>query len=82
MYGTSAIAVQKVGTQIEAISYMTAQGFGSALSAFIGQNYGAKKNARVVEGFKVASRIMTYIGIITSLLLFFGAEPLFKFVYQ
>lgn len=78
MYGTSAIAVQKVGTQIEAISYMTAQGFGSALSAFIGQNYGAKKNARVVEGFKVASRIMTYIGIITSLLLFFGAEPLFK----
>ncbi len=43
MYGTSAIAVQKVGTQIEAISYMTAQGFGSALSAFIGQNYGAKE---------------------------------------
>jgi putative MATE family efflux protein len=78
MYGTSAIAVQKVGTQIEAISYMTAQGFGSALSAFIGQNYGAKRNDRVIEGFKVASRIMTYIGILTSLLLFFGAEPLFK----
>ncbi len=59
MYGTSAIAVQKVGTQIEAISYMTAQGFGSALSAFIGQNYGAKRNDRVIEGFKVATRIMT-----------------------
>jgi putative MATE family efflux protein len=78
VYGTSAIAVQKVGTQIEAISYMTAQGFGSALSAFIGQNYGAKRNDRVIEGFKVASRIMTYIGILTSLILFFGAEPLFK----
>jgi putative MATE family efflux protein len=78
MYGTSAIAVQKVGTQIEAISYMTAQGFGSALSAFIGQNYGAKRNDRVIEGFKVATRIMTYIGILTSLILFFGAEPLFK----
>lgn len=78
MYGTSAIAVQKVGTQIEAISYMTAQGFGSALSAFVGQNYGAKRNDRVIEGFKVATRIMTYIGILTSLILFFGAEPLFK----
>ncbi len=78
MYGTSAIAVQKVGSQIEAISYMTAQGFGSALSAFIGQNYGAGKTDRVIEGFKVATRIMACIGVVTSLILFFGAEPLFK----
>ena len=39
-YGAVAIAVQKVGSQIEAISWMTAEGFSAALTVFIGQNYG------------------------------------------
>ncbi|MEG0365818.1 MAG: MATE family efflux transporter [Coprobacillus sp.] len=42
-YGDVAIAVQKVGSQIESISWMSAEGFGSALSAFVAQNYGASK---------------------------------------
>ena len=41
--GPVAIAVQKVGSQIESISWMTAGGFASALTAFVGQNYGAKR---------------------------------------
>ena len=77
-HGTTAIAVQKVGTQIEAISYMTAQGFGSALSAFTGQNLGAKEIHRVKKGFKLAGIIMGGVGILTSLILFFGAEYIFK----
>ena len=50
-FGPVAIAVQKVGSQIESISWMTAGGFASALTAFTGQNYGAKKYDRVREGF-------------------------------
>jgi len=41
-WGPMGIAVQKVGSQIESLSWMTALGFQVALSAFIGQNYGAK----------------------------------------
>ena len=41
-WGATAIAVQKVGVQIEAISYMTAGGFLSALATILGQAYGAK----------------------------------------
>ncbi len=77
-HGTTAIAVQKVGTQIEAITYMTASGFGVALSAMIGQNMGALKYDRVRAGFKSAITIMGIFGILTSILLFIAAEPLFK----
>jgi len=76
-FGTTAIAVQKVGTQIEAISYMTATGFGVALSAMVGQNMGAGKIDRVKKSFRSAILTMALFGSITSVLLFFGAEYLF-----
>ena len=34
---------KKVGSQIESISYITAEGFATALNAFIAQNFGAGK---------------------------------------
>lgn len=42
-FGAEAIATQRVGGQIESVSWNTADGFGAALNAFIGQNYGAGK---------------------------------------
>ena len=42
-YGAAAIATQRVGGQIESVSWNTADGFASALNAFIAQNYGARK---------------------------------------
>jgi len=68
-FGPAAIAVQKVGTQIEAISWMSAHGFATALSSFVGQNYGAKQYERVKAGAYKALQIMTVFGIITSILL-------------
>ncbi|MGL5765483.1 MAG: MATE family efflux transporter [Sarcina sp.] len=53
-WGAVAIAVQKIGVQIESISYMTAAGLQGAISVFVGQNYGAKKYHRIREGYKVA----------------------------
>ena len=40
-YGAASIAVQRVGGQIESVSWNTADGFASALNAFVAQNYGA-----------------------------------------
>lgn len=76
-HGMTAIAVQKVGTQIEAITYMTASGFGVALSAMVGQNYGADKMDRVKDSFKSAFLTMGLFGIFTGMLMFFGARPIF-----
>lgn len=77
-WGPTPIAVQKIGSQIESISWMTAEGFLTALSAFIGQNYGAGSLDRVKEGYKKGMMIVGSIGVFSTLLLFFFAEPVFK----
>ena len=48
-FGDGAIAVQRVGGQIESLSWNTADGFGSALNAFMGQNYGAGKKIESIR---------------------------------
>lgn len=78
VWGPVAIAVQKVGAQIEAISWMTAVGFSTSLGTFVGQNYGARKYNRIHKGFKVTMSIATVVGIITSIMLIFFGEPIFK----
>ena len=46
VFGAEAVAVQRVGGQIESLSWNTADGFAAALNAFVGQNYGANKMDR------------------------------------
>jgi len=77
-WGPTPIAVQKVGSQIESLSWMTAGGFSSALSAFVGQNYGAERWDRIYKGYFVAMGIMTTVGILTTCLLVFASRPVFS----
>jgi putative MATE family efflux protein len=78
-WGPTAVAAQKVGNQIESISWMTAAGFSTAISTFVGQNYGAEKWDRIKEVYKKGLRIVGVIGVFATILLIFGANPLFKF---
>lgn len=77
-WGPTPIAVQNVGSQIESISWMTAGGFSTAISAFIGQNYGAGKWLRIRKGYKKGLMIVGTIGIFATILLMFGARPIFR----
>lgn len=76
-WGPVAIAAQKVGSQIEAISWMTADGIAVALSSFVGQNYGATKYDRINKGFKITLGIATVLGIITTSILIFAGKQIF-----
>jgi len=76
-FGDTAVAVMNIGSQIESISWLSAEGFSSAISAFVGQNYGAKKVDRIRKGYKRGMQILGTIGIFTSLLLIIGAKQLF-----
>lgn len=77
-WGPVAVAVQKVGSQIEAISWMTAEGLAVALGSFVGQNYGAKKYSRINKGCKIAIITSSVLGIITTLVLIFAGESIFS----
>ncbi|WP_330375360.1 MATE family efflux transporter [Inediibacterium massiliense] len=77
-WGPVPIAVQKVGAQIEAISWMTAGGFSTALGTFVGQNYGARKGERIYKGYFIALGIVGCIGVFATLLLILGAKPIFS----
>ena len=68
-WGDAAVAVQKVGSQIESISWMMAGGFSTAVNAFIAQNYGAGKVERIRKGYHTSMIIMAVWGAITSFLL-------------
>lgn len=77
-WGDAAVAVQKVGSQIESISWMTAEGFGSAVNAFTAQNYGAGKHDRVKKGYVTALGIMLVWGVFTTFVLIAFPEVLFR----
>ncbi|GFP74879.1 MATE family efflux transporter [Clostridium fungisolvens] len=77
VYGSTAIAVQKVGAQIEAISWMTAGGLSTALSAFVGQNFGAKKWDRIFKGYFATILLASAIGFFATILLVFGGKAIF-----
>jgi putative MATE family efflux protein len=77
-WGSTPIAVQSVGSQIESITWMTAGGFETALSAFVGQNFGAKKWDRIYKGYFIALGIIAVFGTITTCLLLFLPGPIFS----
>ncbi|MDN5304524.1 MAG: hypothetical protein PWP46_1410 [Fusobacteriaceae bacterium] len=75
-WGPSAIAAQKIGLQIEALSYMASAGMNGAVSAFIGQNYGAKKYDRIINGYKTAFLLTLIWGVFTTTLFIVFAKYL------
>ena len=77
-FGPVAVAVQKVGSQIESISWMSADGFASALSTFTGQNYGAYKFDRINKGSKIGLIGALIWGSITTLVLVFLGDIIFR----
>ena len=75
-FGAEAVAVQRVGGQIESVSWNTADGFGTALNAFIGQNYGAGKMDRVKKGYKASLCSIGIWGIFITMMFVFQPKAI------
>lgn len=78
IWGPIPVGVQRVGGQIESITWRTSEGFSSALSSFTGQNYGAGEKERVKKGYFSSLKLMAVFGSFTTLLLVFFARPIFS----
>jgi len=63
--------------QIEAITWNTSQGFSTALSAFVAQNYAAKKIDRVMKALKSTLFMTLIFGTVCSLLFIFCGNNIF-----
>ena len=75
-FGADAVAAQKIGVQIEAITYMVTGGLNGAVASFIGQNFGAKKYDRLHKGYEVAMGLAIIYAILTTLIFWIFPEQL------
>ena len=76
-YGAGAVATVDVGAQIESLSWLVGGGFGSAVTAFIGQNYGARRQDRVDRCVSISMATMAAWGVAVSLALYFLGGDMF-----
>lgn len=68
------------GGQLEGITWSTAQGFSTALSAFVSQNYAAGKIKRVLRAFRFTLIMTVSFGLLTSLVYYFWGSHLFRVI--
>ena len=69
-FGDGAIATQRVGGQIESITWNVADGFAAALNAFSAQNFGAGKIDRVKKGYYLSAVTIALWGSLIGLIFF------------
>lgn len=77
-WGHIGVAVQSVGAQIEAITWMTAAGFSTALAAFAGQNFGARNFTRIRQGYHYTLKLAGSIALVACAAFFFLSDEIFS----
>jgi len=81
-FGPGAIATQRVGGQIESISWNTADGFGAALNAFVGQNYGAGKPERIRRGYRLSFIVLSLWGVLIAAVFILFPLPIARLFFH
>ena len=77
-FGSGAIAAQRVGTQIESLTWLVGGGYAAAFRAFVGQNYGAKQFERLKKGYALSVGAMALWGLGVGLIMFLAGTPIFR----
>lgn len=73
--GHLGVMSQTTGSQIEGITWNTSQGFSTALSTFVAQNYAAGKIGRTQKAYRYVLAFLLSLGVVITLgFIFFGGE--------
>lgn len=70
-YGEHVVAAQRIGVQIEQLTWMIASGFQTAITVFIGQNFGAKAYGRIRKAIYYTALVLIPYALMVSALLYF-----------
>lgn len=81
-FGAEALATQRVGGQIESISWHTADGFAAALNAFTAQNYGACKMDRVKKGYRASLLTVGVWGLLVTAIFVFAPNTIARIFFH
>ena len=77
-WGPTAIAVQKIGVQIEAFTFMIVGGLMQAVTITVGKHYGAKDMDQIPKVFRAAWQMAFVVGLLTTLMFLLIPETLFS----
>lgn len=77
-FGPKPVAVYSIGSQLESISWKTTEGCQAVIQSLIAQNYGAGLVDRVKKGVRESLKLVGFIGIIATIILFGFRNHLFK----
>jgi len=77
-FGPNVVAGQRVGVQIEQLTWMISSGFQSAITVFVGQNFGAKEFARIKRSVFDISLVLIPYALVISLMLVLIPEQLMR----
>jgi len=77
-FGEQVVTAQRIGVQIEQFTWMIAGGFQTALTVYVGQNFGANQYDRIRKGVITLSKILIPYSILVSLMLLFIPSQIMK----
>jgi putative MATE family efflux protein len=78
--GHLGLMTMTAGGQIEAIAWNTSQGFSTALSAFVAQNYAAKKKERLQGAYHATLAMTSVLGLFCTVLFVFWGSDVFSLI--
>ncbi|MCL1861965.1 MAG: MATE family efflux transporter [Defluviitaleaceae bacterium] len=80
-FGAIAVSISRVGIQVESLSWLVGAGFGAALTAFVGQNFGAGEFLRIKKGVQYAAFSLIAWGAFVTLFMWFGAGAVYNLFF-
>ncbi len=81
-FGDEAIAVQRVGNDIESLSWMIGIGITSAIGVFVGQNAAANRFDRVRSGSRIMIATMLCYGLFVTSIFVFLPENIYRIFFH
>ncbi|WP_025729761.1 MATE family efflux transporter [Atopobacter phocae] len=82
VFGSASIAVFSTGSQIESITWLSAQGVATGLTAVVGQHVGARLQERLKDVIKKGMMLTFLIGVVGMLFLLLGRHTIFTWFIQ